>query len=88
MAATSCSQSLAGVVLPFAATPMYNRLGGVPWASSLLGFLSLAMRVIPWVFRWQGQRLRDGGRFCTFLKEKRLLSSRSWRGRGVQGNML
>jgi len=70
MAAASCSRSLAGAVLPFAAKPMYNKLG-VPWASSLLGFLSLAMCVIPWVFSWQGQRLRDGSRFCTFLKEKK-----------------
>jgi len=37
MAAASCSRSLAGSVLPFAAKPMYDRLG-VPWASSLLGF--------------------------------------------------
>lgn len=71
MAATSCSRSLAGAVLPFAAKPMYNQLG-VPWASSLLGFLSLAMCFIPWVFNWQGQRLRDGSRFCTFLKEKKV----------------
>jgi hypothetical protein len=71
MAATSCSRSLAGAVLPFAAKPMYNQLG-VPWASSLLGFLSLAMCFIPWVFSWQGQRLRGGSRFCTFLKEKKV----------------
>ncbi|TVY75818.1 MFS transporter prlG, partial [Lachnellula suecica] len=40
MAAASCCRSLAGAVLPFAATPMYTKLG-VAWASSLLGFLSL-----------------------------------------------
>jgi hypothetical protein len=45
----------------------------VPWASSLLGFLSLAMCVIPWIFLWQGQRLRDGSRFCIFLKEKKIM---------------
>jgi hypothetical protein len=30
------------------------------------------MCFIPWVFNWQGQRLRDGSRFCTFLKEKKV----------------
>jgi hypothetical protein len=70
MAAASCSRSLAGAVLPFAAKPMYEKLG-VHWASSLLGFLSLGMCVIPWIFIWQGQRLRDGSRFCVYLKEKK-----------------
>jgi MFS family permease len=72
MAAASGSRSVAGAILPFAAKPMYSRLG-VPWASSLLGFLSLAMCVIPWIFLWQGQRLRDGSRFCIFLKEKKIM---------------
>jgi hypothetical protein len=49
MATASCCRSLAGTVLPFAATPMYIRLG-VAWASSLLGFLSLGMCVIPFMF--------------------------------------
>ena len=71
MAAASGSRSVAGAVLPFAAKPMYSKLG-VPWASSLLGFLSLAMCIIPWIFLWQGQRLRDGSRFCIFLKEKKI----------------
>ncbi|PMD12674.1 MFS general substrate transporter [Hyaloscypha hepaticicola] len=71
MGAASGSRSVAGAVLPFAAKPMYNKLG-VPWASSLLGFLSLAMCIIPWIFLWQGQRLRDRSRFCIFLKEKKI----------------
>jgi hypothetical protein len=71
LAAASGSRSVAGAVLPFAAKPMYSKLG-VPWASSLLGFLSLAMCIIPWIFLWQGQRLRDGSRFCIFLKEKKI----------------
>ena len=70
MAAASCCRSLAGAVLPFAATPMYTRLG-VPWASSLLGFLSLGMCVIPFLFLWKGDRIRAGSRFCIYLKEKK-----------------
>lgn len=70
MAATSCARSLAGAALPFAATPMYTKLG-VPWASSLLAFLSLGMCGIPFVFLWKGDRIREGSRFCTYLREKK-----------------
>lgn len=70
MAAASCARSLAGAVLPFAATPMYRRLG-VAWASSLLGFLSLGMCVIPFLFLWKGDRIREGSKFCIYLKEKK-----------------
>ncbi|CZR69647.1 related to fluconazole resistance protein (FLU1) [Phialocephala subalpina] len=70
MAAASFSRSLAGAVLPFAATPMYDNLG-VAWASSLLGFLSLGMCVIPFLFLWKGDRIREGSKFCQYLKEKK-----------------
>jgi hypothetical protein len=69
MAAAS-SRSLAGAVLPFAAKPMYDRLG-VPWASSLLGFLSLVMCFVPYMFLWKGDQIREGSKFCTHLKEKK-----------------
>jgi hypothetical protein len=36
-------------VLPFAAKPMYRAMG-VAWATSLLGFFSLALCVVPFVF--------------------------------------
>lgn len=45
MGAASCARSIFGVVLPFAAKPMYGTLG-VAWACSLLGFLSLLMSAI------------------------------------------
>ncbi|CAL3966669.1 unnamed protein product [Diplocarpon coronariae] len=70
MAAASCARSLAGAVLPFASEPMYRRLG-VPWASSLLAFASLGMCAIPWVFLWQGDRIRAGSQFCRLLKERK-----------------
>lgn len=70
LAAASCCRSLAGALLPFAATPMYQRLG-VAWAGSLLGFLSLGMCAIPFVFLWKGDVLRANSKFCRFLKEKK-----------------
>ncbi len=69
MAAAGCCRSVAGAVLPFAATPMYTRLG-VTWASSLLGILSLGMCAVPFMFLWKGDKLREGSRFCTYLREK------------------
>lgn len=70
MAATSCSRSIFGAVLPFAGLPMYNKLG-ISWASSLLGFLSLAMTVVPFVFIKYGDRIRGGSHFCQELKERK-----------------
>lgn len=69
MAATSCSRSIFGAVLPFAGLPMYNKLG-IAWASSLLGFLSLAMTVVPFIFIGYGDRIRGGSPFCQELKER------------------
>ncbi|CAG8973316.1 hypothetical protein HYALB_00000078 [Hymenoscyphus albidus] len=70
MAAASCARSVAGALLPFAAEPMYRRLG-VQWATSVLAFLSLAVCAIPWVFLWKGDTIREGSKFCRALKEKR-----------------
>ncbi|MCJ1358999.1 MAG: hypothetical protein MMC33_008999 [Icmadophila ericetorum] len=69
MAASTCSRSIFGAVLPLAAEPMYGKLG-VPWASSLLGFLSLLMCVIPFVFIKYGDRIRARSKFCQYLAEK------------------
>lgn len=71
LAAASCVRSLFGAVLPFAAVPMYDRLG-VAWATSLLGFASLGMCVIPFVFIRYGDRIRANSRFCQFLAEKKM----------------
>ena len=68
MAATSICRSIFGALLPLAAKPMYERLG-VAWAGSLLGFLSLAMTVIPFVFIRYGDRIRANSKFCNELRE-------------------
>jgi MFS family permease len=69
MAAASTSRSLFGAVLPFAASPMYRKLG-VPWACSLLGFLSCLMAIIPFIFIWKGEQIRARSKFCQFLIQK------------------
>jgi hypothetical protein len=69
MAAASCCRSLAGAVLPFAASSLYGNLG-VAWASSLLAFLSLGMCFIPFMFLWKGDKIREGSKFCIYLKER------------------
>lgn len=70
MAATSFCRSIFGALLPLAATPMYRTLG-ISWASSLLGFLSLAMSAIPFAFIKYGDRIRANSRFCNELKERK-----------------
>ena len=70
MSATSCCRSIFGAVLPIAARPMYSRMG-IPWATSLLGFLSLGMSVIPFAFIKYGDRIRANSKFCQELKERK-----------------
>lgn len=49
----------------------YERLG-VAWACSLLGFLSLAMCIIPFAFIRFGNRIREKSAFCQFLKQRKM----------------
>ena len=70
MAATSMCRSVFGAVLPLAAKPMYQRLG-IPWATSLLGFLSLGMTIIPFAFIKYGDRIRANSKFCQELKARK-----------------
>lgn len=55
-AASSMTRSVGAVLLPLAAGSMYGNLG-LHWAPSLLGFISMAMGVIPFVFIYFGDRL-------------------------------
>ncbi|KAK4504643.1 hypothetical protein PRZ48_002604 [Zasmidium cellare] len=70
MGAASCSRSIFGVVIPFAARPMYERLG-IAWACSLLGFVSIAMGVVPFVFIRYGERIRANSKWCQELKRQK-----------------
>lgn len=70
VAAATCSRSIFGTVLPFAARPMYQRLG-VGWACSLLGFLSAGMCLVPFAFIKYGDRIRAKSPFCQQLAEEK-----------------
>ena len=49
LAANAVLRSVFGAVFPLFGDQMYSALG-VPWASSLLGFVALAMAPLPWFF--------------------------------------
>lgn len=70
MAAASLSRSSFGAVLPFATRPMYRALG-VAWATSLLGFLAVALCVVPFAFLKWGGRMRERSKFCQYLRRKK-----------------
>jgi hypothetical protein len=70
MAAASCSRSVLAVALPFATAPMYERLG-VGWACGLLGFVSLLLGVIPFMFLRYGAAIRKNSEFCQELAAKK-----------------
>ncbi|KAK5660644.1 hypothetical protein OQA88_12007 [Cercophora sp. LCS_1] len=69
-AAASCSRSLLATVLPLATQPMFARLG-IAGACSLLGGVATLMCVVPFVFLWQGQRIRANSKFCIALREQK-----------------
>ncbi|KDB27155.1 hypothetical protein H109_01026 [Trichophyton interdigitale MR816] len=62
MAAASCCRSILGAVLPLAAVPMFRQLG-IAWGCGLLGFLSLLMSLIPFVFIRYGDKIRSRSRY-------------------------
>ena len=62
LAANTFVRSLAGAGFPLFATPMYHKLG-VPWATSLLGFLGVAMIPMPILFYIFGKKIRDMSKF-------------------------
>lgn len=70
MGATSATRSIFGVVLPFAAKPMFSKLG-IDWGCTLLGILSALMCLVPFVFIKYGQNIRDNSKWCQELKRKK-----------------
>lgn len=68
LAASSCTRAIFGACLPFATDKMYKTLG-IAWACSLLGFVSLAMAAIPFIFIRYGEKLRSRSKFCQELAE-------------------
>ncbi|KAH6666501.1 major facilitator superfamily transporter [Plectosphaerella plurivora] len=68
--ASSMARSFFAVILPLATTPMFQRLG-IAGACSLLGGLSAIMCIIPFIFIWKGERIRQGSKFCIALKQQK-----------------
>lgn len=62
LAANAVLRSLFGAAFPLFAGRMYGSLG-TPWATSLLGFLALAMAPLPWVFYRWGPKLRSMSKY-------------------------
>ncbi|GAM34663.1 spermidine family transporter [Talaromyces pinophilus] len=62
IAANTLFRSALGGGFPLFATQMYKTLG-VPWATSLLGFLTAAMIPVPILFYFYGAKLRALSRF-------------------------
>lgn len=62
IAANTFVRSFAGAGFPLFATAMYHTLG-VPWASSLLGFLTVAFIPVPILFYIYGKKIRKLSRY-------------------------
>lgn len=62
IAANTLIRSSLGGAFPLFATQMYHKLG-VDWASSLLGFITVAMIPIPIIFFIYGKRIRAMSKF-------------------------
>lgn len=63
MGANNMARYVVGAAFPLFITQMYEGLG-IGWASSVLGFVSLALVPIPYVFWVFGPRLRRGTRYA------------------------
>lgn len=62
IAANTFLRSVFAAVFPLFVNPMFHKLG-IPWASSLLGFVAVAMTPIPFLFYIYGSRIRKRGKF-------------------------
>lgn len=62
IAANTFVRALFGAVFPLFAERMYGRMG-VPWATSLLGFLTLLMSPVPILFYNFGPEIRARSKF-------------------------
>ena len=70
LASAAIMRSVLGALLPLLAQPMYSALG-VSWASSLLGFVTLAMAVLPFLLLKFGGALRRRSKLCRQVIEKK-----------------
>lgn len=69
LGASSCTRSVSGSLLPLATSPIFARLG-THWATSLLGFASLVMILVPFAFIRFGDHLRRNSVFSQSAKAR------------------
>ena len=62
LAANNLARYVLASVFPLFTVQMYQNLG-VDWASSLFGFIAIAMMPIPWIFTKYGPYLRKASKF-------------------------
>jgi hypothetical protein len=84
LASSVILRSILGALLPLAAKPMYGTLG-VSWATTLVGFMSLACVPIPFVLLYKGAWIRERSKFCQLLMKEEQSKESSDIERGVQG---
>jgi hypothetical protein len=66
LAATTILRSLFGGFLPLAGPSLYNSLG-LGWGNSVLGFISIALLPVPFLFVKYGESIRKNPRFQPVL---------------------
>lgn len=68
MAANGILRYTFGAVFPLFARQMYRALG-VAWATSLLGFVTVALMPVPWILFKHGSKIRARSKYATFSRE-------------------
>jgi len=68
MAANGLSRYIAGALFPLVTTQMYNGMG-FQWASSLLGFVTIALLSVPWILFIFGEKIRRRSGYDTWKEE-------------------
>lgn len=63
LAANTLARSLVAAGFPLFGTQMYGNLG-VPWATSLLGFLAVALTPFPMIFYIYGKKIRGWSKYA------------------------
>lgn len=58
LSAITLLRNMSGACLPLAASALYDRLG-LGWGNSVLAFIALGFTVVPFIFYFYGERLRE-----------------------------
>lgn len=69
LAANNFARYIIASVFPLFTVQMYENLG-IDWASSLFGFIAIALLPIPWIFEKYGKQLREMSYFNRLIAEE------------------